>query len=440
MTFQLYLHTLQIHTNSSAEHIINADNMSNYRPISLLPSFSKIFEKVIFIRIYKHLNDNNVLAKELFGFRQHSSTEKAIYELLNKILNALNNRSMTGGIFCDLEKAFDCGNHYILLTKLKFYGMMGPAHKLITSYLHTRYQRVIINTRNKYDNTASDWKKINNGVPQGSILGPSLFLVYINDLPLFLNRISTPIIFADDTSVLITSQNPRDFNIITNEILQKLDKWFKINLLSLNFDKTHIIHFKTKNTHITEVSVKYNDKLIYSLNNIKFLGMFINDTATWSTHLDQLTNKLSSACYAVRVMKEYMPLKTLIMIYYAYFHSLMNYGLIFWGNSPYSIHIFRLQKKIIRIITSTRNRESCRSWFKRLKILSLQSQYIYSILSFVTDNMKQFTSNFTVHNKKTRQNMNLHLPSSKLTLYQKGTYHMAIIKFIIVFQHKRNSL
>jgi hypothetical protein len=188
-------------------------------------------------------------------------------------------------------------------------------------------------------------KKINHGVPQGSILGLLLFLVYLNDLPLFLNGISTPILFADDTSVLITSQNPRDFNIITNEILQKLDKWFKTNLLSLNFDKTHIIHFKTKNTQITEVSVKYNSKLIYSLNNIKFLVIFINDTLTWSTHLDQLTDKLSSAFYAVRVMKQYMPLKTLIMICYAYFHSRMNYSLIFWGNSPYSIHIFRLQKR-----------------------------------------------------------------------------------------------
>jgi hypothetical protein len=112
--------------------------MSNYRPISLLPSFSEIFETVIFIRIYKHLNDNNILAKEQFGFRQHSSTEKAIYELINKILSVLNNRSMIGGIFCDLEKAFDCVNHDILLTKLKFYGIMEPAHKLITSYLHER--------------------------------------------------------------------------------------------------------------------------------------------------------------------------------------------------------------------------------------------------------------------------------------------------------------
>jgi hypothetical protein len=151
---------------------------------------------------------------------------------------------------------------------------------------------VLINSRNKYDNTASDWKKINHGIPQGYILGPLLFFVYINDLSL--NRISTPVLFADDTSVLITSQNPKEFNIFTNEILQKLvgSKLIYCHLIM----KKHFIHFKTKNTQTTEVNVKYKEKLIYSLHNIKFLGIFITDTLTWSTHLEQLANKLSSAC------------------------------------------------------------------------------------------------------------------------------------------------
>jgi hypothetical protein len=216
--------------------------------------------------------------------------------------------------------------------------------------------------------------------------------------------------------------NPSEFNTITDEILQKLDKWFKTNLLSLNFDQTHFMHFKTKNNQTTDIKVKYEDKLINPLNNIKFLGIYINETLTWSIHLDQLTKKLSAACYAIRVFKHFMPLKTLIMTYYAYFHSLMDYGIIFWGHSSYSIHIFRLPKKVIRIITSTRNRESVRNVFRNLKILPLQSQYIYSILSFVIDSMDQFTSNFTIHKRKTRQNMDLQLPSSKLTIYQKGPY------------------
>jgi hypothetical protein len=307
---------------------------------------------------------------------------------------------MIGSIFGDLEKAFDWVNHDILLSKLKFYGITGPAHDLITLYLHKRYQRVLINSRNKYDNIASDWNKINHGVPQGSILGLLLFLIYINDLPVSLNRISTPILFAEDTSVLITSYNRSEFNIITEEILQKWDKWFKTKLLSLNFDKTHFIHFKTKNIQTTEIKVKYKDKLINPLNNIKFLGIYVNDTLTWSTHLDRLTKKLSTTCYAIRVLKHFMPLKTWIMTYYAYFHSLMNYGIIFWGHSLYSIHIFRLQKKGIRIITSTMNIESVRNVFKNLKILPLQSQYIYSVFSFVIDNTELFTSNFTIHKKQ----------------------------------------
>jgi hypothetical protein len=146
----------------------DGDNMSDYRPISLLTPFSKIFEKVIFTRMSKHLSDNT-LAKEQFGFRQNSSTEKAINELLNKILNALNNKTMIGGIFRDVKKAFECVHHDILLSKLEFYGIMGPAHNLITSYLHERYQTVLINSRNKY-NIASDWNKINHGVLQGCIL------------------------------------------------------------------------------------------------------------------------------------------------------------------------------------------------------------------------------------------------------------------------------
>jgi hypothetical protein len=154
----------------------NKSEIATYRPISLLRSFSKIFEKVIFNRRHNHVNNNNILAQEQFGFRSNSSMETASYYLINNILEALNNKFIVGGILCDLTKAFDCVNRTILLSKLEFYGITGSTYNLMKSYLKDRYQRVLI--KDIYSkNYLSNWKKIKLGVPQGSILGPLLFLL-----------------------------------------------------------------------------------------------------------------------------------------------------------------------------------------------------------------------------------------------------------------------
>jgi len=154
----------------------NKSEMSNYRPISLLTSFSKIFE-VTYYRIQKHITVNNILADEQYGFRNNSSTESASFNLINNILDALNNNKLVGGIFCDLTKAFDNVDHNVLLCKLEFYGITGKANNLIKSYLSDRYQRVLI--KNNCSNRCfSEWGKIKQGVPQGSILGPLFFLLY----------------------------------------------------------------------------------------------------------------------------------------------------------------------------------------------------------------------------------------------------------------------
>ena len=185
---------------------------TNYRPISLLTSFSKIFEKVIYNRIFHHINYNHILVNEQFGFRHASSTDIASYNLTKNILSALNNKLLVGGIFCDLHKAFDCVNHDILLSKVEFYGISGKAKDLIKSYLQGRCQRTLVD----YDSKKyySEWEIVTDGVPQGSILGPLLFLLYVNNIPNVISDISNPILYADDTSLIITNSDSQTFEKI----------------------------------------------------------------------------------------------------------------------------------------------------------------------------------------------------------------------------------
>ena len=191
-----------------------------------------------------------------FGFRHKSSTDLASYTLTQEILTALNNKIKVGGIFCDLHKAFDCVNHDILLSKMEFYGIIGKANNLIKSYLQNRYQRVQIKKDSL--NYCSDWELITDGVPQGSILGPLFFLLYINDLPNTISDLATPILFADNTSLIISNPDSSQLEKDINTVIQTLSRWFHNNLLFLNFEKTHFLQFLTSNTNVTKLHLTYD--------------------------------------------------------------------------------------------------------------------------------------------------------------------------------------
>ena len=170
-----------------------------------------------------------------FGFRKGMATEDAIFKLTNEILNALNNKTMAGSIFCDLEKASDSVNDGILLSKLLYYGISGKAKLLLESYLQNRYQRVPNTNLYFSSKTVSKWTKIKYGVLQGSILGPLLFLVYINDLPKATEHKDFPILFADDTGILVTGPNNIEMQSDSTIVFEQLIKWFKSNLIFLKF-------------------------------------------------------------------------------------------------------------------------------------------------------------------------------------------------------------
>ena len=373
--------------------------LSNYRPVSFLTAFSKVFEEIIYVRLCQLLINRSVFLNEQFGLKAKSSTAKAIFNLINEILEALISKKVVGGIFYNLEKAFDSVNHDILLCKLNFYGIRGPFYKLIKSYLTNRYQRVLIGAKAYYHSSYLEWGKINHGIPQGSILGPFRFLFYINDLLKIVEYNSKPTLFAYDTSfsLIPITQTLKPILIM----FFQLNKWLDDNLLFLNYERTQYVHFTLKGTGLHEAPIGYNNNFISNSTSTKFLAVIIENTLSWKAHIDHLLPKLS-ACYGVRTIKPFMCQENLKSVYYSCFHSLMTHGIIFWGNSTHSIYVFRLQKRVTRIITDSRPTDSCRQLFKKLGILPLMLQYIFPLLLCIVSNEALFQMNFEIHSINTK--------------------------------------
>ena len=199
------------------------------------------------------------------------------------------------GNFFDLTKAFDCVNHTVRLSKLEFYGITGSAYNLMKSYLNDRYQRVLIkNTNSK--NYLSEWGRVKLGVPQGSVLGPLPFLLYINDLPGSINNLSKPTLFADDNNIIFTHPNFLEFKEKSNIVFEKIINWFQINQLSLNLGKTYYMQFMSKTSHPFNININHKTNRIDNVFCTKFLGLTLDSTLSWKPHIDQLIPKLNSAC------------------------------------------------------------------------------------------------------------------------------------------------
>ena len=261
-------------------------NFLNYRPISLLSVFSKIYEKSIYVRIYSYLEKYKMIYSKQFGFRGNHSVNHAIISFTEHIRSLLDKGEFVCGIFVDLEKAFDTVHHDILCEKLKSYGLRGNINKLIKSYLSNRKQFVSING---YD---SEIKDVTCGVPQGSSLGPLLFLLYINDLRLCLSETSCGH-FADDTFIVFNSKKPKTIETVINYELKKVTKWLRLNKLSLNAAKTEVIFFRS-NRHSLDydkISIKMNGFKLTPVDYIKYLGMYIDKNLDWNHHIQELIKK-----------------------------------------------------------------------------------------------------------------------------------------------------
>jgi hypothetical protein len=231
-----------------------------------------------------------------------------------------------------------------------------------------------------------------------------MFLIYINDLPRTINNFANSVLIADDTSIIISNTNLQEFRHNIDVVLQETNNWFFNNLCTLNYSKTHFLQFLVKKQNEIKIQIITSNTILANINSMKFLGLTTDSMLSWREHIAALMTKLNKSCFAIRAIKPFMTLKVLRTVYFSYFHSVMSYGIIFWGSSHLSNNIFKIKKRIIRIITTKCKRDSCQQLYKQLQILTFPAQYIFPLLMFVIKYTDFFPSNSEIQDRNTCYN------------------------------------
>ena len=321
-------------------------DVTNYRPISLLCSFSKIYEKLMHTRVLEFLDSNNSLFESQYGFRPGMSCEHALLNAQNKILHSLGNKKISLLLLLDYSKAFDVIEHTIMMKKLKHYGINGVALKWFESYLSGRQQFVTI------EGTDSRPKDIQYGVPQGSILGPLLFIIYINDLP-NISNLADFILYADDANIVITGYSEEEIQCKVDQLSLLLMKWVDSNGLALNLKKTHFMLFSNhRSSAHSNIQVSIGGVQINRVTEARFLGVIIDEKLTWSKHVNAVKVKMNRYVGIMYKLKRHLPMTARLQIYQSFVQSHINFCSLVWGFTSKS-HIdslFTKQNQGVRIV------------------------------------------------------------------------------------------
>ena len=390
-------------------------NINNFRPISILPIFGKIFEKIVHFQLYNYLDKLKILCSSQYGFRKKMSTSNAMTSMLQYIYNNLDRGHEVISLFLDFSKAFDCVKHEILLKKLHVYGVRGIANDWFRSYLTNRTQYTSVDGNN------SICQPINYGVPQGSVLGPLLFLIFINDFPKCTNLFKFTL-FADDSTLSCNFNNtPRDliFNSIENE-LSKVNSWLTTNRIKINADKSKFICFSYRKT-LQARPLKLGESFIQETQHTKFLGLILDRHLTFKNHIDHILSKISRSVGVLFKLNSFLPTNILKMLYNTLILPYLTYGVECWHAAPnYALDKLQvLQKKAVRAVFKLSYNEHTISYFKNNGLLKLNeiyrlnlSSHMYDVTNYATnlDILVRPITNSDVHNYNTRNRTNVSTP------------------------------
>ena len=350
----------------------------NYRPISLLPVLSKILEKIVNSRMVNYLNRYGINYEGQYGFRKNRNTTDAILDLTGNILEGFDKGMISIALFLDMTKAFDSIKHETLLKKMECYGIRGCVLQWFRNYLSNRNLKVI------FQNVLSNEFPVKCGVPQGSVLGPLLYSLLVNDMPRSL-KFSNCVLYADDTTLLISGNNIDFLYKKINDDLSRLEQWFNQNSLLLNVDKSCYMLFKPKNKIIKKIgTIKIRNYHIKKVTHTKFLGIHIDENLDWNIHIKNMLIKIASGLYSLNMTKHLLPFASKKLLYFANIQSRLTYAISVWGPMVRKKDLKKLQvqqNKAVRALFKLNKRTKLENYYKQANILNIESLIEQALLS-----------------------------------------------------------
>ena len=420
----------------------------NYRPVSLTCITCKLFEHIVCRHILDHVEDHKILTNLQHGFRSGRSCETQLITTTHDLLSSFNSKSQIGVAILDFSKAFDTVPHAGLLGKLEHYGIDSKILLWIANFLNNRKQRVVV------DGSFSNYADVESGVPQGTVLGPLLFLLHINNLPYCVNSkvrlfaddcllyreiknnqdqidmqrdlfIFFAIMYADDTSLVVNGKDLNALIQLLNTALIDLCTWFKANRLSLNTTKTfYMIFHRARIKHMSGVadSIVMDNTILAKTSSLKYLGVIVDHKLNWIEHISYVRNKVSKGIGIMYKARRFLNKKSLLSLYHSYIYPYLIYCIEVWGcAAPSHLHsLFLLQKKIVRIMTFAPYLAHTEPIFNSLELLPVEKIFInrVSIVMFkFSCNMlpdpiaKLYSKNKDYHSHNTRNKNHLKVPT-----------------------------